>query len=281
MSQSTNPTRSFPTTLTAKEFSNSEYISPSTSVFSTIELLTQILEDCAAHDLLCHLPRVNSTFKCIIDNNQSIQKRLFFIPLEVKDEDEDEDEDYYGIVVAKFRINPFLKYLAYRKGAKIEEGCDYNFGPKPPTQWMIESGADLSPNEQWGFDPDDKVKKYLEFDWDKVISDERFLRKEASWKRMLPVQPSWREIWNHSGDSDGREVRPNGQKMLGKTWESVKIRKNNPCCSRLRTFIRSSEWFGVVVMTNVDICTSDTEEFSKIYWENKGYMLSHWPYDEE
>ena len=280
MSQSTSPARSFTTTLTAKEFSNSEYISPSTSVFSTIELLTQILEDCAAHDLLCHLPRVNSTFKCIIDNNQSIQKRLFFIPLEVKDEDEDEDD--YGIVVAKFRINPFLKYLAYRKGAKIEEGCDYNFGPKPPTQWMIESGASLSPGDSGDFNADDKVKRYLEFDWDKVVSDERYLREGASWKRMLPVQPSWREIWNHNhGDTYGRYVRPKDQKILGKIWEFVKSRRDNPCVRRLRTFIRSSDWYGVVVMTNVDVWENDTVERDRIYQENNGYMLTHWPYDDD
>jgi hypothetical protein len=102
---------------------------------------------------------------------------------------------------------------------------------------------------------------------------------------MLPVQPLSREIWNHFGGridaGGGREVRPKSVKTLGKTWESVKIRRDNPCCTRLRTFLRSSERFGVVVMTNVDIWSNTTEEQLQIYAENNGYMLSHWPSDEE
>ncbi|KAH7008894.1 hypothetical protein EDB80DRAFT_717640 [Ilyonectria destructans] len=263
-------------TISAKKgLNNTEYISASAHVFSMAELLTQILEGCAAHDLLCHLPRVNSTFNDIINNNKSIQQKLFFTPLQ---------ENGIPTLVSEFEINPFLKYLAFEEGAKVKEGCDYDWGPGPITQEMIEDGDDLSSNDM-GFASDDEVETYLEFDWDKVVGDERFLREEASWKRMLPVQPPSREVWNSSGGrvdgGYGREVRPKSVKMLGKTWESVKIRRDNPCCTRLRSFIRSSERFGVVLMTNVDIWNNTTEEQIQIYAENNGYMLSHWPHHEE
>lgn len=54
-------------------------------LFGTVELLELILESCTYRDLLCHLPRVNSTWKAIIDENKFIQQHLFFLPWQEND----------------------------------------------------------------------------------------------------------------------------------------------------------------------------------------------------
>lgn len=189
------------------------------------------------------------------------------------------------IPFSEYQINPFLKHLAYKKGAKVSEGCDYNFGPRPADPEDFDDGEDLSSGEYYDNSPDDMVITYMEFNWKKVAGHRRFTREGASWKRMLPVQPLAREIWNHDGGridgSIGMEVRPKRVKLLGKTWDSVRIRRDNPCCTRLRTFIRSSERYGHVVMTNVDIWDNDTSEQQGIYENCNGYMLDHWPQDED
>lgn len=256
-----------------EDHDSSEIINPSTKVFTTIELLTKVLESCYPQDLLCNLSRVNSTFKNIIDTNRSIQQRLFFIPC---------DTDGTPTPASEFKINPFWKKLAYKRSVRRQSGCDYDLGPRPATQEMIDEGLVLTDDADTR--PDDRVKTYMEFNWKRIAQDERFTREEASWKRMLPAQPSSREIWNHFGGrvdaGFGREVRPK-MKLLGKTWESVKIRRDNPCCTRLRTFLRSSQRFGIVVMTNVEIWSNETGEQQDIYEANNGYMLNHWPAHEE
>ena len=54
--------------------------SSSTICLNTTELLEQILENCLFIDLLTRLPRVSSTWKCVIENSRYIQQDLFFTP---------------------------------------------------------------------------------------------------------------------------------------------------------------------------------------------------------
>lgn len=230
-------------------------------VFSTIELLTLILENCGAHDLLCSLPLINHTFKVIIDSNTLIQQRLFFVPLP-------ENDTLPGSQpISQFRFNPFLKYLAYEKADLERYQCD--------DDGMSPTPVDFEPVPV----PPSGVATYLQFTWSKIISSSAFARPDASWKRMLPIQPasSCREIFNHwGGGNNGTHVQPAGIRTLGETLESVKRRFDAPFFLKLRTVMRGGERLGLVVIMNATILSGTTEEWVRNLEENdNGYTLSH------
>jgi len=116
---------------------------------------------------------------------------------------------------------------------------------------------------------DDNITIFLEFDWERILGDERFMREEASWRRMLVSQPPAREAWNHNREAGeslygvhARRVNSKEErgKRIGITCEDVRRVRANPNCERVRTRIRSSERFGVVVLVNVDVKPIDSEE---------------------
>lgn len=55
-------------------------------------------------------------------------------------------------------------------------------------------------------------------------------------------------------------VRREGGKRVGSTWEDMQRLRANPNCGRLRTLVRSSERFRVAVVVNVEVKRIDSEE---------------------
>ena len=234
-------------------------VSSARVVFTTVELVALILENCATLDLL-HLVRVNSTFKEIISTSKTIQQKLFFLPCE---DNTTATED--------FEINPFMQHLAIDKNKYVPPGCDYDWGPAARLQEDIDAGDDCD-SMLGGHSADEDPIVYQEIDWDRIAADPRFMREDASWKRMLVSQPPCREVWNvykQPGDwlsgrdaQEGRNVKrkTEGGLRLGDIWEGVHRARENVTLERLRTFVRSSERFGVVVIVNVDIKPINTDE---------------------
>jgi hypothetical protein len=230
-------------------------------VLGIVELLENIfqmlLDEGRYTGLLYYLPRVNRFWKAVIDNNTSFQKSLFFIPWE--------EHDYlypeYGGM-----FNPFLRNLCFKKNGQPDEqpepGCDYDFGPAPAHEDETDSD-----NGSWVAD-DPRAKIFFEFNWRKVEKNPKFMREDASWRRMLPAQPPRREIWNvyrPSGlllnESKRRYLRapfrelepewPWRTKLLGDIYKDVLFSEEDPCCLRTRTMIRSSERYDIVIEINV------------------------------
>ena len=239
------------------------------TVFTTVELVTRILESCAAPDLI-RLILVNNTFKDIISTNKTIQQKLFFVPLEE-----------YRAMTDDFDINPFLRLLAIGKDQNVPSGCDFDYGPAPVRQeeldYVAEHGGGENSSQDGDRQEDTNPTVFLEFDWERISSDPRFMLEKASWKRMLVSQPPSREVWNsHREDGElnegesARDVQRKeiGGKRIGSTWNDVDRMKKNPNCKRLRTFVRSSERFGVVVIVNVEVRPINTEEDFKRYCNN-------------
>lgn len=222
-------------------------------VFGTVELLTTILKFCTLKTLLITGPRVNRTWKSIIDNNKNIQHHLFFQPF-----------GYDDYVHRWIEINPFLRKISYARGEEIEEGCDWDWGPG------VDGDSD---DEDWNGGPhryDAKMKIKREIDWRKIESDERFMREEASWRWMLPVQPPAREIFNFYRNSTSfqesdllRVLNPHGRghpTTLGQLHGTLSSIDGHQSCLRTRTWIRTSERWIISLQVNVDVKPISCEE---------------------
>jgi hypothetical protein len=224
-------------------------------VLTVVELLENIFRESTLLDLLCRLQRVNRFWKAVIDNSKIIQKALFFVPWE---ENEYPERSPY--------FNPLMQRICYRDFKTMESKCASEFGPVRPKD--DETGSD---NGSW--DSDEDVFLFREFDWQKVAKDPRFTRKDASWRKMLPVQPPVREIWfvyrSHShGDTCHYERETHtrkkeaGGKRIGATYDDILFWEADPYCTRTRTMIRSSERYGAILSINVQIETRDAENYS-------------------
>jgi hypothetical protein len=243
------------------------YESAASRVLTVVELLENIFRESTLLDLLCRLQRVNRFWKAVIDDSTFIQKALCFMPWE---------ENKYPERSPEF--NPLMWRICYRDIKAIESGCLYDFGPAPPND-------DETSSDDGGWDSDEEISSFREFDWRKVAQDPRYTRKDASWRKMLPVQPPVRDIWYvyrwhtrcHSlGDTiDGARERyirkiEVGGKRIGATYDDVLFWEAEPYCTRTRTMIRSSERYGAILSINVQIETSDAENDPK---EDKGAAI--------
>lgn len=126
-----------------------------------MELLKLNLESCTYRDLLYRLVRINKTWKAIIDESKYIQQHLFFLPWQ--------ENDYpwrWG------QFNPFMFLLAYQRGEDSAPGCCYDFG-------VSDEEEVASEDEGWIFEEHNREIR-MEFNWDKIKQDERFMREGTS-----------------------------------------------------------------------------------------------------
>lgn len=122
----------------------------------------------------------------------------------------------------------------------------------------------------------------MEFDWDKIKQDDRFMREGTSWKRMLPQQPPTIELWLRPRDageergaiSSSFKFSPTAEgKMIGETWDNVRFDEAQPSCLRTRTFPRSSGASirqQITVAISVEVQPLDGEED---YQTSSGLLL--------
>jgi len=192
-------------------------------------------------------------WKNVIDNNQYIQHHLFFTPW-----------GDYNYLHLHGMINPFLRYLAFKEGEdKGGPGCNYDFGPAAKKSEDEDTDDD---GDQAEWEPDFDPVAHYEFNWRRVKADPRFVYERASWRRMLPIQPPKREVWNlvRPGGEFGEEKRARkiGEKgrRMGEIYKDVVGLEKDVCCVRTRTFLRSSERYWAIAEINVEIKPWDSEE---------------------
>ncbi|KAI9051618.1 hypothetical protein LZ554_004661 [Drepanopeziza brunnea f. sp. 'monogermtubi'] len=168
-------------------------------VLATPEILEIILLPLSHVDLLVRANPVNHTFHNTISTSPPIQKRLFFLPAM--------DGTVRGpcpFLRARGRV---LKHVDYRRGHTIETD-------KKILSIRWEEYTDFS-----GFD-------YCRSSPEKKAAVER---KEASWRKMLAVQPPIRQLtifpydcWIGSGAEDAEWLRMDAFDTGGETWVGIK-----------------------------------------------------------
>jgi len=208
-------------------------------VLNTVELLEQILEDCLFIDLLKRLPRVSSTWKRVIDRSKYIQQHLFFTPWGPNDY-----KDRWG------QINPFTHFLAYQRKEDWPEDAIPDWGPAPKKS-DDEDTDDDADAASWKSDYFSDV--YFRFHWRRVQADPRFMYKNASWRRMLPIQPLSRTVWNVISTKSERvydrqwmrSIREQG-KTLGDIYEDWVVFDKDPLCGLSEVHVKCSLRYGAV-----------------------------------
>ena len=108
---------------------------------------------------------------------------------------------------------------------------------------------------------DPSAEVLIEIDWAKVRSEEVFGRAEASWQRMLPVQPLVPEVWYVHRDvgywgnveEERRDVyRPEGDgKRLGALYGTVGGLEADEWTIRTRTMVVTSQRYGLMIVVNI------------------------------
>lgn len=158
---------------------------------------------------------------------------------------------------------PSLRRLDY-SGEEAEPGCDMDYGPGPDGD---------SDDEDWAggdFCEDNNCIIKSELHWRKIEKDDRFMRREASWRRMLPMHPMPPEILNyHREDGSHGEGRmtsslyPNGKgvpRTLGEIYDDVLRYETEKRCLRTRTLLRTSERYIIALQMNVEIKPVNSDE---------------------
>jgi len=212
-----------------------------------------ILKYCTVETLLIDASRVNKAWKSVIDINKNIQHWLYLQPW-------CEDDYFYRYA----KINPFLSRFSYTGDDIREPGCFYDWGPGP------DGGSD---DEDWhGGDwrADEEFRVYNELNWRKIERDERFMRPEASWRRMLPMLPPPRAIWNYCREAgsvlEDKRTRYSDRSSimhptrLGELYTDVLSLEADRCCQRTRTVLRTSERYHIALYINVKFKPIDSEE---------------------
>ncbi|KAG4441035.1 hypothetical protein IFR05_003490 [Cadophora sp. M221] len=144
-------------------------------VFATPELLENILSQLPFYDLLVHAQRVNRTFHGVISSSPSIQKALFFLPA----------PDQVAPKPCPFlRASDSTRYVDRRIQDWDQVHRDLRKqGQRPHRgEWLDDSG--LRPYSRTAASSARK---------------EAVARKDASWRRMLLIQPPIKEVHVDSG----------------------------------------------------------------------------------
>ena len=149
-------------------------------------------------------------------------------------------------------MNPFLSLLSYSDDEEPEPGCFYNWGGVGD------------------FQKDEDLRVFYELNWRKIEKDERFMRPEASWRRMLFMQPPPWEIDNYYREAgsymDSKRTSgayPSDEKnptRLGKAYANILKSESDKRCLRTRTMLQSSDSYIIALATNIQIKPIDTEE---------------------
>jgi hypothetical protein len=224
-----------------------EHQSATAKVLETYELLEMILCQSAPRDVLCYAQRVSCLWRDVIKNCQQIRKLLWFKPW-AKDE------------LPKNRniVNPFILsfFLRDQDECNNDEDCLFCEGEEDFNE------DEAHPN----WDPE----MFYEIDWSKIKEDPRYGQKNASWRRMLLVQP-WIQLFFEYYRDEGECLGPLGfrrtragtrgrvvVRQLGPIYTEVALLHENPCTLRTRTVIRPSIRHGHVIAINTKIKPIDT-----------------------
>ncbi|KAL2074674.1 hypothetical protein VTL71DRAFT_8453 [Oculimacula yallundae] len=141
-------------------------------VFSTPELLENVLCRLSFHDLLVNAPRVNRTWSAIVESSPSIQKTLFFLPA-------------FGSALPQ--PCPVLRYSS-----------ETRFVDRRMRNWDTDAtkqGKRILRNE-W---PDVSGFKPYNRNLASSTRKEAVGRQNASWRKMLLIQPPIKECHVDSG----------------------------------------------------------------------------------
>jgi hypothetical protein len=235
-----------------------EHQSATARVLETYELLEMILCQSDPRDVLCYAQRVSCFWRDVIKNSQQIRKLLWFKPWT-----KDEHPENRNIV------NPFILsfFLRNQDECNKDEDCLFCEGE--------EDFNEDKAHPNW--DPE----MFYEIDWSKVKEDPRYSRKNASWRRMLLVQPGIRLFFEYHRE-EGEFLGPWGMqattagtsgrvvaRRLGPIYTEVALLHENPCTLRTRTVIRPSIRFGHVIAINTNIKPIDTYPDIKESCENR------------
>ena len=192
-------------------------------VFDTYELLEMVLQQLPMRDVLL-AQRVSKTWKKVISQSQSLQRKLFFKPASIIAPDYDVEGEYeFG-----FTPLPLTNVHADHTSTSFQM----------PGGHTVVMNRLLRPcyslNQQ--YQPPEKT---VEFPKGRACLPERFLYSSASWKRMLLTRPALTDILmndhldghdmvhNASGVTAGdiyRKVRPDNQNwewtcdIVGSCW---------------------------------------------------------------
>lgn len=117
----------------------------------------------------------------------------------------------------------------------------------------------------------------MEFSWDKLKRDDKFMREGASWKRMLPHQPPTREVY-HLNREEGEYLRdshvcskhsPTEEgRRIGDIWDDIRLYEEQANCMRIRTFMRSPgavKRNRITIETSIDVMPVNDEEDYEIH----------------
>lgn len=166
-------------------------------------------------------------------------------------------DDYPNKSLKTFTINPFIlsNFLQSQDESNSDNASLFVGSDEDANRPEGPSHADWDPELRY------------ELDWSKITLDPRYSQENASWRRMIPVQPriqivfdygrpggKWREPFY---DRDSRKQAFFKQR-LGKIYTEVALLEENPCTLRTKTVIRGSRRFGRVLAIMTDIKPVDS-----------------------
>jgi hypothetical protein len=165
-------------------------ISAAEQVFSTPELLETVLFYLDQSALLICAIRVNHTFHAVISSSPSLQEHLFLRPRRPHRWDSLQANPLvFATLPVRFYYQELVSERRFRRDPDPDPGRaahqpddDSDAGSPPLTR--LPTGLDVY--RRIGLRPGEPVVDDRRSDWD---VDDPFTRPEASWRRMLAVQP--------------------------------------------------------------------------------------------
>ncbi|KAH7360829.1 hypothetical protein BKA65DRAFT_547540 [Rhexocercosporidium sp. MPI-PUGE-AT-0058] len=160
-----------------EQYSSKQTRTAAQQVLSTPELLENILRHLPFHDLLVHAQRVNRTFNDVISSSLPIQKSLFFLP--APDQVEPQPCPF-------LRASSNTRFVDRRvqdwDQVQRESRKQGHKRPHHRGEWLDDSG--IMPYSR---NAASSARK------------EAVAREDASWRRMLIIQPPIKEVHVDSG----------------------------------------------------------------------------------